>query len=288
MKPQAYFAYRDIAANLNIKAGDVLLLSSDILKLAMKAKKAEKEFSAGDFIDAFIAALGINGTLLIPAYNFDLEDGDVFNLGVTQPMTGALAVEAMKRDDFIRTKNPLHSFLVCGKDASLLAEMNNVSSFGPDSPFAYLMQKNALMLFAGTSIAEAMTFTHFVEESEQVRYRKSKNLRIKYTDLQGITKDGEYRIYSKKAGWTMVLSQLESIIPDDVIQRYEFNGIGFSSIRCKDAFSIISQDILENKARSIAAYSNALFFRDIIKRKLEKFNLFRTNYGKIRSGKRIR
>lgn len=288
MKPQAYTLYREIASLLDIKQGDVFYLTSDILKLAMKARKSEKEFSVGDFIDSFINIIGTEGTLLIPAYNFDLEDGDIFNQGLTPPMTGALAVEAMKRDDFIRTKNPLHSFLVWGKDASLLAEMNNVSSFGPDSPFAYLLQKNAMMLFAGTSISEAMTFTHFVEESKKVNYRKHKDVMIKYTDLNGITNEREYIIYAKKPGWTMALQQLEAIIPEDVIKKYEFNGIGFSSIRSVDAYRIISQDIKENKARSIAEYSNTLFFRDILKRKLEKFNLFRTNYGKIRSGKRIR
>jgi aminoglycoside 3-N-acetyltransferase len=288
MKPKDYISYRTIASEMGIRPGEVVLLTSDILKLAMKARKAEKEFSADDFIDSFTALLGNEGTLLIPAYNFDLERGDAYNPSLSPPMTGALAVAAMKRKDFIRTANPLHSFLVWGKDAEMLAGMENVSSFGTNSPFAYLMQKNALMVFAGTTIAEAMTFTHFVEESEKVRYRKYKEIKINYTVRKRITEERSYKLYAKKPGWTMMLQRLREIIPADKLNVFRFNDIEFSSIRCADAYEIISKDIKENKAASIAAFDRSLFFRDIIKQQLERFNIFRTAHGKIRSGKRIR
>jgi len=282
MGQSEYISCKEIAKKLNISEGDVLLLTSDILKLAMKARKAEKSFSSDAFIDSFLEALGAEGTLLIPAYNFDLEDGDAYSISETGPMTGSLAVAAMKRTDFIRTSNPLHSFLVCGKDANLLAEMNNSSSFGSDSPFAYLMEKNAIMIFAGTSISEAMTFTHFVEESLQVRYRKNKKINILYTDHKGKKEHRNYTLFRKKCGWTMRLHLLEQVFPESAFKKITINGVSFTMIRCEEAFKTIRKDIEENNAVNIAGFSTGLYTQGLL-----RFNIFRTTYGKIRSAKRL-
>jgi aminoglycoside 3-N-acetyltransferase len=286
MSKHAYTPYREIASELNIREGDVLLLTSDILRLAMKARKAEKAFSVDAFLDSFMDVLGEKGTLLIPAYNFDLEDGDEFNIRKTMPMTGSLAVAAMRRSDFIRTAHPLHSFLVWGKDAEKLAAMTNKSSFGSDSPFAWLMEKNALLLFVGTTLAEALTFTHFVEESEKVGYRRYHYTNISYSDRDGQTSNASFQLYAKKPGWTMQLHRLQELIPKQFIQQESYNDIFITAIRAKDAYEIISKDIKHNKAASIAAFTYSLYFRDIIKQGLRRFKLFRTTHGKIRSAKR--
>ena len=272
---------------MNIQPGDRILLTSDVLKLAIKARKVEKEFDVDAFIDSFTEAIGPDGTLLLPSYNFDLEEGDAYSILDTVPMTGSLAVAAIKREDFIRTTNPLHSFLVWGKDADHLAGLNNISSFGPDSVFAYLREKNVLMIFAGTSVAEAMTFTHFVEESLQVKYRKYKEINLAYTNSKGETSKRAYKLFSKKYGWTMMLHRIEQVLAQKTLMRKDINGINYSYIRCQDAFEIISKDINENSAASIADFNARLYIRDIIKHSLARFNLFRTTYGKIRSGKRI-
>jgi len=282
-----YIPYREVAAALELHPGDAVLLTSDILKLAMKARKQEKEFSAGQFLGSFSNAVGPEGNLLIPAYNFDLEDGDAFDLLKTAPMTGSLGVAALNNKEFVRTWHPLHSFLVKGKDASALSAMRNSSSFGVDSPFAWMYERNALMVFAGTTPAEAMTFTHFVEETEQVRYRSYRSLSIRYSDADGNASEKVFRIYAKKAGWTMKIDKLVKLFSSDVLRRYRINGIDFFTIRCRSAYDVISRDIRENNARSIAAFSMKLYFRDILKLWLKRFNLFRTTYGKIRSAKRI-
>lgn len=287
MAQAKYIPYREVAGVLELRAGDTVLLTSDILKLAMKAKKQEKEFDTVQFIQSFVNTIGPVGNILIPAYNFDLEEGDAFDMQKTMPMTGSLGIAALNDKAFVRTWHPLHSFLVKGKDASGLASMRNVSSFGIDSPFAWMHERNALMVFAGTTPAEAMTFTHFVEEAEQVWYRRYKDLQIRYTDVEGNTSIKRFRIYAKKAGWTMRMQKLEKLFSDDRLRHYDINGLDFYSIRCKDAYDVISRDIRENNAQSIAAFSMKLYFRDILKLWLRRFNLFRTTYGKIRSAKRI-
>lgn len=286
-KEKTYVPYRQIPETLKIRKGDCLLLTSDILKLAIAAKKNEHRFDTDALLDSFIEALGPEGTLLIPAYNFDLESGDSYSVHKTLPMTGSLALAALRRNDFVRTANPLHSFLVHGQEAQMLAELKNVSSFGPGSPFAWMMEKNALMLFAGTGLARAMTFTHYVEESLQVSYRRYRNYLISYTDKDGLTTLRKYKLFSKKPGFTMKLHLIEEKLKEKALQTTYINGVPFSQIRCRDAYESISRDIKENKARSISGFSITLYVRDIIKIPLQRFNLFRTTYGKIRSAKRI-
>lgn len=288
MDEDQYIPYREIVQKLNICSGDSILLTSDILKLAMKARKKEREFSAAAFIDSFSDALGEEGTLLIPAYNYDLENGDAFSVADTRPMTGALALAVMGAKGYLRTLHPLHSFFVRGKYASHLSEIKNISSFGPDSPFAWMLEKNILMVFAGTTVAEALTFTHFVEESEKVKYRKYQKLMIRYTDAQGNTSPELFSIFSKKPGWTMQLDRLNRLLSGRELKEYSINGIPFSAIRARDAYEVISRDICENGAASIVKFSLKLYFRDIIKQTLLRFTLFRTTYGKIRSAKRFR
>ena len=288
MDDPKYIPYRHIAAQLNICKGDVVLLTSDILKLAMKARKEEKEFISDPFINSFFEETTADGTLLIPSYNFDLENGDSFDILKTEPMTGSLAVAALNDKSFVRTQHPLHSFLVKGKDSEKLTGMMNISSFGLDSPFAWLLEKNALMIFAGTTVSEAMTFTHFVEEREQVWYRRYESMIIQYTGRDRNTAERAFKLYAKKPGWTMALHRLQGILPENILRKYVFNGIPFYTIRCQDAYEVISRDIRENNASSLVEYKMKLYFRDIIKIRLNRYNIFRTTYGKIRSAKRIR
>jgi aminoglycoside 3-N-acetyltransferase len=287
MSQATYIPYRQIAAKLGISRGDVVLLTSDVLKLAIKARREEKEFISDPFINSFFDQVGTEGTLLLPSYNFDLEDGDSFDLLKTEPMTGSLAIAAMKDSSFSRTKHPLHSFLVKGSDSERLISMENSSSFGIDSPFSYLLEKDALMVFAGTSPGEAMTFTHFVEEREQVWYRKYKKIRINYTGPDGIAIRKNYKLYAKKFGWTMKLDRLQEVLPADILNTFSINGIPLYTIRCSDAYDFISKDIRQNNASLIAGFSIKLYLRDILKSGLQRFTLFRTTYGKIRSAKRI-
>ena len=154
-------------------------------------------------------------------------------------------------------------------------------------PATILACSVAVVAFAGTSLAEAMTFVHYAEESMQVKYRRYKTYHINYYDEGGNISRRIFKLYSKKPGYTMKLSILEDKLKDGLLKKVDINGIPFSMIRCREAYDYLCKDIKENKARSIAGFSMHLYFRDIIKHNLQRFKLFRTPYGKIRSAKRI-
>ena len=114
-----YIKYTDIVKHINICSDDIILLSSNLMKTIFYAKKYEKEFNYNKFIDSFLEVIGTNGTLLIPSYNWDFCKGIAFDYKNTISKTGILADEAVKRSDFKRTKHPLYSHIVWGKDKDM-------------------------------------------------------------------------------------------------------------------------------------------------------------------------
>lgn len=284
MAEQSYIPYREIVDQLDVRASDILIIASDITRLAFLAKRNEGSFDAGVFIDSFTQKLGPSGTLVLPAYNFSLLSGQAFDPSRTPPTTGAMALSAFKRDDFIRTWHPLHSFLVWGNKTDELKALRNPSSFGHDSPFAKFLEWNAKMLFIGTNVAEAFTYTHHVEEMEKVRYRYYNSRNISYYE------DGEYigkkkfLLFQKRWGWTMNMLLLQEQLESSVLNTKMIGKIECSLLNISDADKIIRKDIIENKAAKIVRFDRNLFVRDFAKSFMHSLNLYKTTQDKINYG----
>ncbi len=276
-----YISYQNIVDHLDITEGDTVVIASDITRIAIQAGRKEGQFDADKFLDSFQRKLGNNGTILIPAYNFNFRKDESFSVKATAPTTGALALLAFRRKDFIRTYNPLHSFMVWGKHANEFASLRNHSSFGHDSPFALMQKLNAKMLFAGTSIADAFTFTHFIEETEKVKYRKYRKIRLKYTDSDNISSQKEFLFYNKKAGWDMKLRRIQDVMESQKDISALINGVNFTLVDAEFAGHIITADIRNNRGRNIAAFSMKLCLKEEIKNLLSDLSVYRTTREKI-------
>jgi aminoglycoside 3-N-acetyltransferase len=157
----------------NLQKGEIVLVTSDLTALMLLTRDYEEPIMPDILIDYLQMAVGNDGTLLFPTYNWDYCKGITFNYNSTRCKTGALGVAALKRSDFIRTRHPIYSFAVWGKDSKKLYEMDNISSFGSDSPFAYLHENNAKNIIIDVSYQNCFTFAHYVEECcmEYVPYR---------------------------------------------------------------------------------------------------------------------
>lgn len=281
MNKNLYIPYCKIVDELNIQNGDIVMIASDITKLAFLAKKNEGEFSIDKFIESLKDKVGEQGTLIIPAFNHNLRSFQKFDLNKTKPVIGTLSIACFNRKDFKRTQHPLHSFMVWGKYADYLSNMNNQSSFGKDSPFAFLKDKNSKMLFISTGVAEALTFAHFVEETEKVGYRKYRTLKIFYTDKDSETSLKQFLLYKKKTGWDLNFKPLEEILKNSILKEKSINNIKFQMLNLAETYLIIQKDIRENNAKSLAYFSKKLFIMDIIKDILHKFNIFSSAQDKI-------
>jgi aminoglycoside 3-N-acetyltransferase len=284
MSDKNYIPYQKIVQHLNVQKGDVLVLASDITRMAIKASRQEGSFDPNLLIDSILQKIGTEGTLLIQAFNHDLKNGQKFNLKETWPQTGALAISAFFRPDFKRSFNPLHSFLVWGKEGPFFLKLQNIDSFGPDSPFAFFQKKKAKMLFLSSSISRALTYTHFVEQKLAVKYRHQRKLKIEYSSFEGKTQIRDFSIYAKKRGWDLNFQPLEKKMKNKgIVEEEMINGLRFQILPLNKAYDLIADDIQNNQARSIAFFSWPLFFKSLLKDYLYKIKLIKTTTDKIKN-----
>jgi aminoglycoside 3-N-acetyltransferase len=125
-----------------LRPGDTVLLHSNCLRTLGLLRRQGFKPSVDDVLDSFRAAIGAEGTLLLPLFNFDFTTGTPFDISRTPSHMGALTEAARLRPETVRTGHPIYSFGVMGKQASGFTRVNNVSGYGPDSPFALLRALN--------------------------------------------------------------------------------------------------------------------------------------------------
>jgi len=268
------FNYRELIANLGISPGSMLMVTADLTRLAIMSRRKEVPFNTDLFIDTIQNHLGNEGTLIIPAFNFNLKNKDYFNPAKSIPITGALAVAALQRPDFRRTRHPLHSFLVWGRHADDLVSMNNLSSFDKDSPFAFMKNKMAVMLLIDTSITAAFTFVHHVEEMEKVQYRKYRQIWILLDKNDDKPVRKGYLLYAKRPGWTMSLEGLEAILLENqVAKQVIFKQLTCTLVDLAAAYPVIKNEIINSDTNIIARFSLELYLREKAKSFLAAFGI---------------
>ena len=243
-----YISYERIVDYLDINEGDILLVGSDITLLGLSAYYNGEQFEPNKFIDSIIRKIGQNGTLLFPTYNWGFCKGEIFDYKNTVSQTGSLSNVALKRKDFVRTKHPIYSFAVWGWDRSKLYNMDNTSSFGSDSPFAYLKENDAKMLIIGVSYQNSFTFMHHVEEMEKAPYRYLKNFKSKYIDGKGEESIRTYSMCVRDLELGVITRfDLENEMKENGVAKHcTINNIEIINVNLKKAYTVIKNDIINN------------------------------------------
>jgi len=220
----------------------------------VESLRNEGKLDLNIFIDSLINKIGKNGTLLFPTFNWGFCSGETFDYNKTVSNTGALTNTALKRDDFTRTKHPIYSFAVWGKDKEKLYNMNNKSSFGEDSPFAYLHRNKAKMLTIGLCYQNSFTFVHYVEEMEKVGYRFMKDFTSKYIDKFGNESIRTYSMNVRDLDKGVVTKI--NPIGDEMESRgtsthKSINNVDFYLIDLNKSYDVIRGDIINNNAKKL-------------------------------------
>ena len=259
---------------MGVQAGDTIQLMADVTRMAWNARRAGGRFSATELLTAFADAVGPTGTVLVPTFNFDLRDGDAFDVRRTRSISGALANAALDHDRYQRTPHPLHSFAVSGAHAIDLAASMEQGSFGPASPFAFLLERKSFLIAIDLPLNDALTFVHFTEEVTSVPYRTHRSMRMRYTDRDGKNSDRTFTVFAKKPGHHIELSALEPLLEKaGALTRGEVDGSRFIRIDLSKAHEVIAHDITSNKARCIHQFRWSWWLRDHAKDLLRTFGI---------------
>lgn len=179
-----------------VEDGDVLLVHSSLKRLFNKVKA---DFgiliTPNDVFDSLRTALGKEGTLILPLYNFDFPQSKFFSMAETPSQMGALTEIGRNHPDAVRTGHPIYSFSVIGKRSKEFENIDNKSGYGADSPFAKIKELGGKIGIIGLSDQNSMTSYHFVEEQNLVDYRYFKNFEGRYVDAKGAESNKEYSLY---------------------------------------------------------------------------------------------
>jgi aminoglycoside 3-N-acetyltransferase len=117
-----------------------------------------------------IMELGVP-TLCVPTFTFSFCNNETYDVQNSSSKMGALNEYIRKLGSSSRSVDPLLSFAVVG-DGRDLVEDTGHHSIGAHSTFDKLHHtKDVRFLFFGARLAECLTYTHYVEEQEQVPYR---------------------------------------------------------------------------------------------------------------------
>lgn len=254
-----YIELKEIPKLFDLKKGDKVWIASDLKRLIYACIENGDDTDLNVLIDAFIEEIGEEGTLLIPTFNWDFCKGKTFDYKKTPCKTGSLGKIALKREDFKRTKHPIYSFAVWGKDKELLCSMENKSSFGADSPFNYCREVNAKNIFIDVECQHSFTFVHYVEEMEGITYRYLKDFTADYIDENGEVSTRTYSMNVRDLSEDIFITIYpfeEDFKKVGASRRLVANGIDMKIIDMGTVYPIIAEDVNNNRSRKICTYTS--------------------------------
>jgi aminoglycoside 3-N-acetyltransferase len=155
-----------------IGRGDVLMLHSDAA-VAAQFRSVPAEQRLDLVLDAVLAALGPEGTLVVPTFTYSFTKGEVFDLDYSPSTVGQLTEQFRRRPGVLRSRHPLFSVAAHGPLARELAASATGDCFGPGTAFDLLYRHGGKIACLGCGF-DRITFTHYVEQRAGVDYRYPK------------------------------------------------------------------------------------------------------------------
>ena len=181
-----------------LSSGDTFLLHSNLKRLFFEFARKKIKISVDLVIDSFINAVGKNGTIIVPFFNFDFTKNNFFSIQSTPSQMGILTEQFRKKYSLCRTGHPVYSFGVFGKNKKYFENIDNFSAYGEKSPLGILKRLNGQIAILDLDDQNSMTFYHHIEEINNVNWRYHKKFRGLYVDRNGEKKDKEYSIFVRK------------------------------------------------------------------------------------------
>ncbi len=125
-----YKNIRQSFSEIGIQPGDIVYVASFLAILGNRKNLAEET------INALLDAVGPDGTIVMPAFNFGFCHGETFDRETTESTSGVLTEVFRKRPEAKRTIHPpYHSLAVIGKCVEEISNIRSSTSFGKESVF---------------------------------------------------------------------------------------------------------------------------------------------------------
>ena len=233
--------------------GDNILLHTSLKRTFEEFKKEGYVINSQNILESFLDLIGPSGTLIIPTFNFDFNNGVEYNYFTTKSQTGVMTEIARNHPSATRTLNPVYSFAVFGKEAKLFKGMDNESWYSNKSPFDLIHKLNAKIVVVDLNDRNSMTFAHYCEEIHQVPWRYYKKFTGKYTGPDKITLEKTYRGYvrNEEKGIITTLNPAGDLLWEKNIYKGNkpFQGNGLRYVCANDYFKLFNELFKKSKCR---------------------------------------
>lgn len=160
---------KKLFTNLHIKKGDNIIIHGDagvVEQLNWKSKEKFKRFS-----QEILKCIGKNGTLLVPSFTHSFCKNKVFDPENQKSEVGLFSENFRKLKEFKRTKHPIYSFSIFGKNKDYYEKSDHETCFGKNSVFDLFLKKKGKIISFGSPFEDSVTFLHYIEQQAKVKYR---------------------------------------------------------------------------------------------------------------------
>lgn len=243
--------------NLFLEEGDSLLIHNSLLGFG---KPNDIGFSKlpGFFFDAIRKKLGENGTISVPAFNFDFCQGAPFNRQETPCMgMGVFSEYVRTLSGSVRSYHPMQSVSVFGKNKDYITENDTESAFGPDGPFDRLLSIDSKIMLLGADF-NTVSLIHWAEEKHRVPYRYWKSFSGDYVD-KGVVSQRIYKLFvrSLESNPKLKLYAIQKkLIEQKKITSVKLGGGTIAVFRMVDFISVATHCIVQNPYYFVSNHPN--------------------------------
>lgn len=158
---------------LGVGPGDMLCVHSSLLRLGRM-----DGISVADIPDALLAVflklIGPQGTLAVPAFNFDFCRGEPFVREQTPAIgMGSFSEYVRCLPYSCRSAHPMQSLAAIGARAAELCRGDTLTAFDPGGAFDFMVKESAKLVLLGADF-NAASVIHLAEQQVEVPYRHLK------------------------------------------------------------------------------------------------------------------
>jgi len=230
-----------------IKEEETIFVHSDLSRLGKLGDIKNLNDFLDSFIDVFLEVVGGKGTVIVPTFSYSFTKKENFNVNLTKSTLGILTERLRNRDKAIRSVHPLFSVAAVGKDARFFTKNLSLNSFGKNSVFERMWQRNTAIVLFGLS-EFLFTFIHYVEENFGVPYRYYKRFKGQIIN-KNKKYDANYRYYVRDLEINPItdLSRLYREMKRKKLLKESKLGNGkIIVIHCRDVFTVAKKMLRKN------------------------------------------
>ncbi len=200
-------------------------------------------------IDALLDVIGLEGTLIMPTFNYDFLKGVVWDYRSTPSQMGVLT-ELVRTDPRAkRMHHAIYSMSAIGKLANEVAAHRTDDCFGETTIFKKFRDWDAKILILGLAYSKSITFLHHCEQAADVDYRFLKAFKGTAIDAQGKSQDEAYTMFVRNVDMGVVLDfePIGALLDGKVVTRRKIGEADVRLMKCRDVFNVAVNALKEHK-----------------------------------------